>query len=69
MGSLRNLHASVGDEFTVEMPTGSGTQKHPGAVADEIERRLLQLYLRDVDGRRPVNNGTLRFDQDPDWRD
>ena len=65
VGSLRNLHASLGDEFTVEMPTGSGTQTHLGAVADEIERRLLRLFLRDADGHRPVNSGTPRFDEDP----
>ncbi len=67
VGSLRNLHASLGEAFTVEMPTGSGTQMHLGAVADEIERRLLRLFLRDADGRRPVNSGTPRFDDDPAW--
>jgi hypothetical protein len=69
VGSLRNLHASLGEEFTVEMPTGSGARMHLGAVADEIERRLLRLLLRDADGRRPVNSGTPRFDEDPAWSD
>jgi hypothetical protein len=67
--SLRNLHRCLGDRFTVEMPTGSGSQAHLGAVADEIERRLLRLFLRDADGRRPVNGGNRRFDQDPAWSD
>jgi hypothetical protein len=67
--SLRNLHGSLGDQFTVEMPTGSGSQAHLGAVADEIERRLLRLFMRDTDGRRPVNGGNRRFDQDPAWND
>jgi hypothetical protein len=38
-------------------------------VADEIERRLLRLFLRDADGRRPVNGGSRRFDGDPAWSD
>jgi hypothetical protein len=67
--SLRNLHRCLGDHFTVEMPTGSGSEAHLGAVADEIERRLLRLFLRDADGRRPVNGGNRRFDQDPGWSD
>ena len=67
--SLRNLHGTLGDEFTVELPTGSGSQAHLGAVADEIERRLLRLFLRDTDGHRPVNSGNRRFDQDPAWND
>jgi hypothetical protein len=65
----RNLHGSLGDQFTVEMPTGSGSQAHLGAVADEIERRLLRLFLRDTDGHRPVNSGNRRFEQDPAWND
>ena len=67
--SLRNLHRGLGDGFTVEMPAGSGSQAHLGAVADEIERRLVRLFLRDADGRRPVNGGNRRFDQDPAWSD
>jgi hypothetical protein len=67
--SLRNLHGSLGDQFTVEMPTGSGSQAHLGAVADEIERRLLRIFLRGADGNRPVNRGNHRFDQDPAWKD
>ncbi len=66
---LRNLHRCLGDRFTVEMPTGSGSQAHLGAVADEIERRLSRLFLRDADGRRPVNGGNRRFDQDLGWSD
>ncbi len=67
--SLRHLHACLGDDFTVELPTGSGVQAHLGAVADEIERRLLRLFLLDAEGRRPVYGGVERFQTDPAWRD
>ena len=67
--SLRHLHASLGDSFTVELPTGSGVQAHLGAVADEIERRLVRLFLLDGKGRRPVYGASELFQTDPAWRD
>ena len=38
-------------------------------VADEIERRLLRLFLLDADGRRPVYGAIALFQTDPAWRD
>ncbi|HTS55321.1 MAG TPA: glucosidase [Burkholderiales bacterium] len=67
--SLRHLNASLGDGFTVELPTGSGRQANLGEVADEIERRLLRLFLLDDKGRRPVFGDTALFQSDPAWRD
>ena len=40
-----------------------------GAVADEIERLLLRLFLLDADGRRPMYRTIERFQTDPAWRD
>ena len=67
--SFRNLHASFSDEFTVELPTGSGVQANLEQVADELERRLLRLFLRDADGRRPALGSNPRFQRDEAWRD
>jgi len=66
--ALRQLHAGFGDEFTVELPTRSGRFAHLGEVADEIERRLLRLFLPDQNGRRPFWGTNPRF-QDAAWRD
>ncbi|SPE40890.1 hypothetical protein SBA3_40020 [Candidatus Sulfopaludibacter sp. SbA3] len=38
-------------------------------VADEIHRRLAGIFLRDANGRRPVDGGTTKFQEDPHWRD
>jgi hypothetical protein len=38
-------------------------------VAEEISRRLANMFLRDKDGRRPVYGGTRKFQEDPHWRD
>ena len=38
-------------------------------VAEEISRRLANIFLKDKDGRRPVYGGTRKFQEDPHWRD
>jgi hypothetical protein len=38
-------------------------------VAEEITRRLSNIFLRGADGRRAVYGGTTRFQDDPHWRD
>jgi mannosylglycerate hydrolase MGH1-like protein len=66
--SLRHLHSALGNDFTVELPTGSGKQANLGEVADELERRLLRLFLVDEHGRRPCLGDSALF-QRPEWRD
>ncbi|MBJ3809682.1 glucosidase [Streptomyces flavofungini] len=67
--ALLNLYAFYGDDFTVECPTGSGTQLNLFEVAKEISARLGRIFLRDEDGRRPVYGGQEKFQSDPHWRD
>jgi len=38
-------------------------------VAEELSRRLANIFLQDKDGRRPVYGGTHKFQEDPHWRD
>jgi hypothetical protein len=38
-------------------------------VAEELSRRLANIFLRDSNGRRPVYGGTRKFQEDPNWRD
>ena len=38
-------------------------------VADELERRLLSLFLLDARGERPIYGESARFQRDPAWRD
>ena len=67
--ALVNYHAYYGDAFTIEFPTGSGRRMNLYQVAEEIARRLAAIFLRDVDGRRPVYGGSKKFQEDPHWRD
>jgi Glycosyl hydrolase family 63 C-terminal domain len=67
--ALLQYYAYYGDDLTVECPTGSGRRMNLYQVAEEIGRRLANMFLRDKDGRRPVHGGTEKFQQDPHWRD
>ena len=67
--SLLNLYAFYGDEFKVQCPTGSGNYKTLYEVAQEITKRLSNMFLRNEKGKRPVYGGTQKFQDDPHWRD
>jgi hypothetical protein len=67
--SLQKFHYFLGDEFLVECPTGSGQMMNLWQVAEELSRRLTNIFLRDEHGQRPVYGGTEKFQQDPNWRD
>jgi hypothetical protein len=67
--SLRHLYGTLGEGFTVDLPSGSGAKANLAQVADELERRLLRLFLVDEKGRRPVYGENELFQRDPAWRD
>jgi len=67
--SLQKFHYYLGDDFKVECPTGSGKMMTLWEVAGEISRRLMNVFLRDAQGRRAVFGGTDKFQNDPHWRD
>ena len=56
--ALLQYYMYYGDDFTVECPTGSGRRMNLYQVAEEISRRLANIFLKDKDGRRPVYGGT-----------
>jgi len=67
--ALRRYHRYLGDEWTVEFPTGSGRQAHLGEVAQELSWRLVSLFLDDAEGRRPVFGPYEKLQSDPVWHD
>lgn len=67
--SLQKFHYFLGDDYTVEFPTGSGRMMNLWEIAAELSRRLTHIFLRGPDGRRPVYGGTEKFQHDPHWRD
>jgi hypothetical protein len=67
--ALLHYYSYYGNDFTVECPTGSGKQMNLYEVAQEISRRLANIFLKNEEGRRPVYGGTQKFQEDPHWRD
>ena len=67
--SLRKLGTAFGNGYLIETP-GSGAQPITlQAIARDIARRMIDIFLPDKYGRRPVYAGTAKFADDPTWRD
>lgn len=67
--ALIQYHTYYGDNFKVECPTGSGNMMNLYEVAEEIGRRLGNIFLKDKEGQRAVFGGAKKFQDDPHWRD
>jgi hypothetical protein len=67
--ALLQYYIYYGDSFTVQCPTGSGRQMTLYQVAEEIGRRLTNIFVKDPGGSRPVYGGSQKFQEDPHWRD
>ncbi|WP_437535133.1 glucosidase [Sorangium sp. So ce726] len=67
--ALRRYHEYLGDGFKVAYPSGSGEQHTLAEVATDLSRRLVRIFERGADGKRPVYGGTRAFQEDPHWRD
>jgi hypothetical protein len=67
--SLQKFHHYYGDDFKVAFPTGSGQLMNLWEVAEALSKRLIRLFLRNKEGKRPIYGGVTQFQGDPHWRD
>jgi hypothetical protein len=67
--ALERYDHFYGETLRVEYPTGSGRLMNLRDVARELAVRLIRLFRRDPDGRRPCHGSDRRFAADPQWRD
>ncbi len=67
--SLQKYHHYYGEDFKVEFPAHSGEESDLWEVAAELSRRLVHIFVRGKDGRRPVAGGIEQFQSDPHWKD
>jgi len=67
--SLRKLGTAFGARYQVETPASRDQPITLQAMARDIARRLIAIFLRDDRGHRPVFGGAARFADDPHWRD
>jgi hypothetical protein len=67
--SLRKLAKAYGEDFGVPTPGSGGFPITFPAMARDLAERLIRIFTRGDDGRRPVFGGTAKFQDDPHWRD
>jgi len=67
--SLQQFHHYYSDDFRIECPTHSGQMLSLEEAADELSHRMINIFLRNEKGCRPVLGGNETFQNDPHWRD
>ncbi len=67
--ALLQLYSYYGDAFTMEYPTGSGEQKTLFEISQCIGERIVSIFTKDEQGRRPVYGAAEKFQTDPHWKD
>ena len=67
--ALRRYDHFFGDGLTVEHPVGSGNHLRLGAVADDLAKRLIALFVAGPDGTRPALAGHRVIAADPHFGD
>jgi mannosylglycerate hydrolase MGH1-like protein len=67
--SLRKLGTAYGPAFTVPAKGDEGPEMSLWQVAEDMANRLIRIFTRGPDGRRPVHGRSRKFQEDPHWRD
>ncbi len=67
--SLQKYHHYYGNNFRVEIPTGSGHFTSLFGTAVNLSRRLEHLFANDSRNQRAVFGSNNYFQTDPHWRD
>ena len=67
--SLQKFHHYYGDDFKLECPSNSGQLLNLREVADELTRRLSNIFLKDENGKRAVFGHQAKMQADPNFCD
>lgn len=67
--SLRKFHFFYSDDFRIEHPTGSGKFYSLKEVGTELAERLLKIFKKDKEGKRPVFKDIPHYHNDPHFAD
>jgi len=66
---LLKYYNFFGDDCTIEYPTGSGNKLTLAQIAEDLRGRMISLFTRGADGRRPCYGWVDKLQYDPKWRD
>jgi hypothetical protein len=67
--SLRKLSTAYGPSFKIKSPVESEGELSLGQMAQGMADRLISIFARGADGRRPVHGNRKKFQDDPHWKD
>jgi hypothetical protein len=67
--SLQKFHYYLGDDFKIEFPTGSGNMLSLWEISLQLSHRLISLFRRNADGRRPFHRAHSLMEIDPHYSD
>jgi hypothetical protein len=67
--SLVRFSDAFGSDFAVKTPGSPNKALTPREMAQEIANRMIGLFKRNSDGKRPIWGGTKKFQEDPHWHD
>ncbi|MBD2182103.1 glucosidase [Planktothrix sp. FACHB-1355] len=67
--ALHKFYSYLGDDFKIECPTGSGQEMTLREVAIALSRNVVNIFLKDSCGNRPVYGKIDKLQTDPNWRD
>lgn len=67
--ALDKFYYFWGPDFKVECPTGSGKFLSLRDVSSELSLRMIKIFLKDEQGKRPVYGNIKKFQTDPHWKD
>ncbi|MFB2922985.1 MULTISPECIES: MGH1-like glycoside hydrolase domain-containing protein [Aerosakkonema] len=67
--ALHKFYSYLGDDFKIECPTGSGQEMTLREVAIALSRNVVNIFLKDSSGNRPVYGKIDKLQTDPNWRD
>jgi hypothetical protein len=67
--SLRILGAGYGRDFKMSIPGDASVEKNLLEIGGEIANRMIRIFTRDEQGRRPVYGGAEKFQRDAYWKD
>jgi len=67
--ALRKIGKAYGPDFRVPASGPEGPQLPLRSVAEDLANRLIALFVRGPDGRRPVFGDAAKLQDDPHFRD
>jgi len=67
--SIRKLGKAYGSSFKIKLAGADDREVTLWEMAETAANRMINIFTRDENGRRPVYGGSKKFQEDPHWKD